>query len=99
HQSDCPAIVRSRKHEPDQWLDVEWDSRTSRLFQATVHIMVENQRGVLARVASQIAEAGSNIDSITTEEDRALFTTMHMVLEVANRLHLARFLRALLRLS
>ncbi len=98
HQSDCAAIVRSRRNEPDQWLDVEWDSRTSRLFQAAVHIMVENQRGVLARVASQIAEAGSNIDSITTEEDRALFTTMHMVLEVANRQHLARVMRALRRL-
>ncbi|MBV9361102.1 MAG: bifunctional (p)ppGpp synthetase/guanosine-3',5'-bis(diphosphate) 3'-pyrophosphohydrolase, partial [Betaproteobacteria bacterium] len=98
HQSDCPSIVRSRKNEPDQWLDVEWDPRTNRLFQAAVHVMVENQRGVLARVASQIAEAGSNIDSITTEEDRGLFTTMHMVLEVANRQHLARVMRALRRL-
>ncbi|HYL88153.1 MAG TPA: bifunctional (p)ppGpp synthetase/guanosine-3',5'-bis(diphosphate) 3'-pyrophosphohydrolase [Burkholderiales bacterium] len=98
HQSDCPSIVRSRKNEPDQWLDVEWDPRTNRLFQATVHVMVENQRGVLARVASQIAEAGSNIDSITTEDDRGLFTMMHMVLEVANRQHLARVMRALRRL-
>ncbi len=98
HQSDCPAIVRSRKNEPDQWLDVEWDPRTTRLFQAAIHVTVENQRGVLARVASQIAEAGSNIDSIATEEDRALFTTMHFVIEVANRQHLARVMRALRRL-
>ena len=98
HQSECASIVRSRKNEPDQWLDVEWDLRTSRLFQAAVHVMVENQRGVLARVASQIAEAGSNIDSIATEEDRALFTTMHLVIEVANRQHLARVMRALRRL-
>jgi len=98
HQSDCPSIVRSRKNEPDQWLDVEWDPRTNRLFQAAVHVMVENQRGVLARVASQIAEAGSNIDSITTEDDRGLFTTMHMVLEVMNRQHLARVMRSLRRL-
>jgi guanosine-3',5'-bis(diphosphate) 3'-pyrophosphohydrolase len=98
HQSECTSIVRSRKNEPDQWLDVEWDPRTSRLFQAAVHVMVENQRGVLARVASQIAEAGSNIDSIATEEDRALFTTMHLVIEVANRQHLARVMRSLRRL-
>ena len=98
HQSDCASIVRSRKNEPDQWLDVEWDPRTNRLFQAAVHVMVENQRGVLARVASQIAEAGSNIDSITTEDDRGLFTTMHMVLEVMNRQHLARVMRSLRRL-
>src|SRR5437763_703012 len=98
HQSDCASIVRSRKNEPDQWLDVEWDPRTSRLFQSAVHVMVENQRGVLARIASQIAEAGSNIDSITTEDDRGLFTTMHMVIEVANRQHLARVMRSLRRL-
>src|SRR3954465_919540 len=99
HQSDCASIVRSRKNQPDQWLDVEWDPRTNRLFQAAVHVMVENQRGVLARVASQIAESASNIDSITTEDDRGLFTTMHMVLEVANRQHLARVMRALRRLT
>src|SRR5216110_2408869 len=98
HQSECPSIVRSRKNEPDQWLDVEWDPRTNRLFQAAVHVMVENQRGVLARVASQIAEASSNIDSITTDDDRGLFTTMHIVREVMNRQHLARVMRALRRL-
>jgi GTP diphosphokinase / guanosine-3',5'-bis(diphosphate) 3'-diphosphatase len=98
HTSDCRGIVRSRKNEPDQWLDVEWDARTSRLFQAAIDVTVENHRGVLARVASQIAEAASNIDSISTEEDRALFTTMHLVIEVANRQHLARVMRALRRL-
>jgi guanosine-3',5'-bis(diphosphate) 3'-pyrophosphohydrolase len=90
--------VRSRKVEPEQWIDVEWDSRTSRLFQAAIHVTVENQRGVLAKVASEVADAGSNIDAISMEEDRAVFTTMHFVLEVANRQHLARVMRALRRL-
>ena len=98
HNSDCRAIVRSRKNEPEQWIDVEWDPRTTRLFQAAINVTVENQRGVLAKVASEIAEAGSNIDSITMEEDRAVFTAMHFVLEVANRQHLARVMRALRRL-
>jgi len=98
HNSDCRAIVRSRRNEPDQWIDVEWDPRTTRLFQAAINVTVENQRGVLAKVASEIAEAGSNIDSITMEEDRMVFTAMHFVLEVANRQHLARVMRALRRL-
>jgi GTP diphosphokinase / guanosine-3',5'-bis(diphosphate) 3'-diphosphatase len=98
HASECGAIVRSRKNEPEQWIDVEWDPRTTRLFQAAINVTVENRRGVLAKVASEIAEAGSNIDSITMEEDRAVFTTMHFVLEVANRQHLARVVRALRRL-
>jgi RelA/SpoT family (p)ppGpp synthetase len=98
HTADCRSIVRSRKNEPDQWIDVEWDPRTSRLFQAAVNVTVENQRGVLARVASAIADAASNIDSIAMAEDRAVFTTMHFVLEVANRQHLARVMRSLRRL-
>ena len=98
HATECGAIVRSRRNEPDQWIDVEWDARITRLFEAAIHVTGENQRGVLAKVASEIAEAGSNIDSITMEEDRAVFTTMHFVLEVANRQHLARVMRALRRL-
>jgi (p)ppGpp synthase/HD superfamily hydrolase len=98
HALDCPAIARARKNDPDQWIDVQWDPATERLFQAAIHVTVANQRGVLANVASEIAEAGSNIDSISMEEDRAVFTTMHLVLEVASRQHLARVMRALRRL-
>jgi (p)ppGpp synthase/HD superfamily hydrolase len=97
HVSDCGVIERSRKKEPEQWIDVEWDPRTSRLFQVAINVTVENQRGVLAKVASEIASAGSNIDAISMDEDRALFTTMHLVVEVANRQHLARVLRSLRR--
>ena len=99
HASDCGAIARSRKNEPEQWIDVEWDPRITRLFSAAIDVMVENRRGVLARVASEIAEAGCNIDSISMEEDRSVFTTMHFVVEVANRQHLARVIRALRRLT
>src|SRR6267142_226842 len=39
HASDCGSIVRSRKNEPDQWIDVEWDPRITRLFQAAINAM------------------------------------------------------------
>jgi (p)ppGpp synthase/HD superfamily hydrolase len=98
HTADCRLAARSRRVEPEQWLDVEWDRKPSRLFQAAIRVTVANQRGVLAKVASEIAEAGSNIDSISMEEDRAVYTTMLFVLEVGNRQHLARIMRALRRL-
>jgi RelA/SpoT family (p)ppGpp synthetase len=98
HDTDCRAIERSRKNEPEQWIDVEWDPASTRLYQAAIKVMVQNQRGVLAKVASEIAEAGANIDSISMEEDRAFYTNMLFVLEVSNRGHLARVMRALRRL-
>jgi guanosine-3',5'-bis(diphosphate) 3'-pyrophosphohydrolase len=98
HSEDCRAIERSRRNEPEQWLDVEWDPSSTRMYHAAIKVMVQNQRGVLAKVASEIAEAGSNIDSISMEDDRAYYTNMLFVLEVTNRAHLARVMRALRRL-
>ncbi len=99
HAADCHQIERSRKNEPDNWIEVDWDPATSKLFQAAIQVTVTNQRGVLAKVASEIADAGSNIDSITMDEDRSLYTTMLFVLEVANRRHLAQVMRSLRRLN
>jgi RelA/SpoT family (p)ppGpp synthetase len=98
HNAECRQIERSRKNEPDQWIDVEWDPAGTRLYQTAIRAMVTNQRGVLAKVASEIADARSNIDSISMDEDRTLYTTMLLVLEVSNRQHLARVMRALRRL-
>jgi len=98
HNAECKQIERSRKNEPEQWIDVEWDPAGSRLYLTAVKVMVANQRGVLAKVASEIAESGSNIDSISMDEDRSVYTTMLLVLEVSNRQHLARVMRALRRL-
>jgi RelA/SpoT family (p)ppGpp synthetase len=98
HATDCGTIERSRRNEPDQWIDVEWDPASSRLYQSSIEVMVTNQRGVLAKVASEIAESGSNIDSISMQEDRSVYTTMLLILEVSNRQHLARIMRALRRL-
>ncbi len=98
HAAGCRQVARSRRAEPGMWIDVEWDRGTSRLFQAAIKVTVANQRGVLAKVASEMAQAGANIDSISMEEDRSVYTTMLFVLEVANRQHLARVMRGLRRL-
>jgi (p)ppGpp synthase/HD superfamily hydrolase len=98
HAAECGAIERSRRNEPEQWIDVDWDPASSRLYQTAIKVMVTNQRGVLAKVASEIAEAKSNIDSISMDEDRTVYTNMLLVLEVSNRQHLARVMRALRRL-
>jgi GTP diphosphokinase / guanosine-3',5'-bis(diphosphate) 3'-diphosphatase len=54
---------------------------------------------VLAKVAAAIAEAGSNIDNVSMDEERNLYTTMHFTLQVANRMHLARVMRSLRRIQ
>jgi (p)ppGpp synthase/HD superfamily hydrolase len=68
------------------------------MFDVGIRVTVVNQRGVLAKVATEIAEAASNIDNVSMDEERGLYTSMHFTLQVANRLHLAKVMRALRRI-
>ena len=97
HTHDCPSSSRARG-DTDKWVDVEWDPDTDRLFDVNLHVVVLDQRGVLAKVASAIADAGCNIANVSVDEDRNLYATNHFTLQVANRQHLAKVLRALRRI-
>ena len=98
--SFTPMIVRlyhKNRGNSDNWLDVGWGKEINRQFEVSIKLMVTNQRGVLARVAAAIAEAGSNIDNVGMEGDGA-YTTMTFMLQVRNRHHLAQVMRNLRRI-
>src|SRR5438128_2216507 len=97
HTHDCPTAAKSRG-DPEKWLDVQWAPQTDKMFDVGIRVTVANQRGVLAKVATEIAEAASNIDNVSMDEERGLYTSMHFTLQVANRLHLAKVMRALRRI-
>jgi guanosine-3',5'-bis(diphosphate) 3'-pyrophosphohydrolase len=95
HTHDCPVIAKIHA-PPEKILDVEWDPETSKPFDVSIELTVANQRGVLAKVAAEIAEAGSNIDNISMEEgESSAYTTIHFTLQVTNRMHLAQLMRSL----
>ncbi len=97
HTDDCPIAAKSRL-DPDKWLEVQWAPEVSRLFSVSIRVAVLNQRGVLANVAAAIAECGSNIDNVSMDEDRSAHTSMHFLLQVSDRQHLARIMRGLRRI-
>jgi GTP pyrophosphokinase len=98
HTHDCPLIAKTRP-DPERLLDVEWDPETKKLFEVSIRLVVANQRGVLAQVAAEIAEAGSNIQNVAIDpEDGGAYTGMHFTLQVSNRLHLAQIMRGLRRI-
>jgi guanosine-3',5'-bis(diphosphate) 3'-pyrophosphohydrolase len=94
HTHDCPTGAKSRS-DPEKWLDVEWAPDTEKMFDVGIRVTVANQRGVLAKVATAIANAGANIDNVSMDEERDLYTIMHFTLQVSDRPHLARVMRSL----
>ncbi len=98
HTHDCPTALRSR-NDPERWLDLEWDADRQRMYQVSIRVVVANQRGVLAKVAAGIANAGANIDNLNMDEERGAYTTMYITIEVTDRAHLARVMRSLRQLQ
>ncbi|MDP2152341.1 MAG: bifunctional (p)ppGpp synthetase/guanosine-3',5'-bis(diphosphate) 3'-pyrophosphohydrolase [Methylotenera sp.] len=95
HTHDCPS-VRKFKLDPDKWLDVEWEPESSRLFKTNLNLTVANQPGMLAQIASGIADAGSNIDNVSVEEaDGSAYANLYFTVQVKNRVHLAELMRGL----
>jgi RelA/SpoT family (p)ppGpp synthetase len=97
HTHDCPIVTKART-DPDKWIDVEWAPDTERTFDVGIRLVAANQRGVLAKVATAISEAGSNIDNVSMDEERGVYTAMHFTIQVHNRLHLARVMKSLRRI-
>ena len=53
-----------------EWLDVEWEPETRKLFEVSIKLVVANQRGVLAKVAAEIAATESNIQNVARSRRR-----------------------------
>jgi GTP diphosphokinase / guanosine-3',5'-bis(diphosphate) 3'-diphosphatase len=95
HTHDCPAIRKFRL-DPDKWLDVEWEPDSDRLYKTNLNLTVANQPGMLAKIAAGIADAGSNIDNVSVEEeDGSAYANLYFTVQVKNRIHLAELMRGL----
>jgi GTP pyrophosphokinase len=92
HTHDCPSLRRGRSGE--QWLDVVWDKNITRPFDVSIKLIVANRLGVLAKVASAIAEADSNIENVNFSNEGE-YTAIYFTLQVNNRGHLANIMRNL----
>ena len=94
HHHDCPNLGDFRR-QGQSWLDVQWADEVSGEFSTTIRVDAGNQRGMLATIASIIAEQGSNIEDVRSEEHDGLSTRVRFVVLVRGRKHLASIMRRL----
>ncbi len=98
HTHDCQAI-HPFKFDPEKWVDVQWDPHIERLFKVDIRVTVTDRRGVLAKLAAEIATAESNITQVHMGDSNAgaeqKYVVIQFTLDVRHRVHLANVLRRL----
>ena len=94
HTSDCSQINQVRG-APQQLITLRWDDEVTGEYWVDVTVEVNNERGVLAALATAIAEADSNIGNINVDQRDGKHNAVTFALSVRDRKHLARVMRRL----
>ena len=99
HTGDCEVAKRNQAKEPDRWIDLVWGSELTRRFDCRIKVLVDNEKGALARVAAEIGESDANITYVTMDTDREhSMQQLRFTIQVEDRIHLARLMRNVRRI-
>ncbi len=97
HTRECVTLKKQRV-DPEQLIDVEWSSDVQGVFDAGVRLLVADRKGLLADLATAIADADANIDNVSMERpDGGEVLAMFFSVQVRDRRHLAGVMRGLKR--
>ncbi len=93
HREACGNLKNYRR-QPEKWLSVSWKLDSERLYTVEIRIDVENRVGVLAAVASNIADTHTNIEHVSVLERDGNAASLMFELQVKNRKQLATVIRS-----
>ena len=98
HRSSCKSINRTKLDSES--IELRWSENVDNNFNASIMIEVENQRGVLARVSSVIAQSEHNIESVNyTDSHETGHNRMVFVVSVKNIIQLRKLLDKLKKIK
>lgn len=100
HVASCQKLAEY-DDSPDVWTDLNWTelSRTGVVAIARIRVNATNEKGVLAKLCSAVAQANGNISTIHTVDRRPNFTELIMEIEVEDLKRLSQILAALRSLA
>ena len=98
HRIDCETAKRQMSRDAERWMEVEWGENISGMFRTMIEVSVNDERGVLGRVAGEIAARDANIVQVSMDTDAEHMALIKFTLQVRDRQHLADVFRGLRRL-
>ncbi|MEE4380178.1 MAG: bifunctional GTP diphosphokinase/guanosine-3',5'-bis pyrophosphate 3'-pyrophosphohydrolase [Candidatus Competibacteraceae bacterium] len=94
HRVTCRNVA-DYKHNPEKWIEVEWEGEISNDFPVELRLDMTNKRGTLAAISAAISAADANIENINTLEKDGITTNVNLMLSLRDRSHLAQVIRRL----
>jgi GTP pyrophosphokinase/guanosine-3',5'-bis(diphosphate) 3'-pyrophosphohydrolase len=100
HTADCAVGKRLFARDSEGWLAVGWAEQPTKAFETAISLLLTNGKGVLAEVATAVAEAEADITHIEMGDQPVSETAeLKLLLSVRDRMHLDEVMRGLKRLA
>jgi len=95
HDAQCPVMLESQK----KLVEVEWKPEEGKLYKTGIEVYCMDERGSLGLISSMLSQQGANIEDIKIEQKAGAITSLYILIEVEDRLHLSRVFKGLKSLS
>jgi GTP pyrophosphokinase len=96
HHAQCGVAKKLQHKDGERFIAVDWSDEPTRMFETAITVTVSNGKGVLARIASELAS--SEADIVRVDMDDAMDTIdLRFVVAVRDLAHMETVLRNLRR--
>ena len=92
HTDDCNNMAEFRD-SPDKCVMLGWAPNIQGEFLVELRVELENQRGMIATLATTITSTEASIEKISNEDRDAHLSIVNLSLSVRDRVHLARVMK------
>lgn len=93
HRETCKNVsdLRSKK---ENVANINWSAHVNGEFLSEIRVEVKSERGIIATLATRIAQTGTSIEGIQVDERDAENSVINLIIAVNNRIHLAKVMRS-----
>ncbi|WP_320838559.1 RelA/SpoT family protein [Zhongshania sp.] len=92
HCENCHNSIELSS-QPERVVPLSWAENIDRDFSVEMKIELTKQRGIIAVLATRVNGADGSIEKISVEDENAKISTIHLIVGVRSRVHLANIMR------
>ncbi|RYH24730.1 MAG: bifunctional (p)ppGpp synthetase/guanosine-3',5'-bis(diphosphate) 3'-pyrophosphohydrolase, partial [Alcaligenaceae bacterium] len=98
HNSACSVAKKLQHRDSERFIAVDWADEPTRMFETGIVVTVSNGKGVLARIAAELASSEADIVHVEMDDAVAMDTTdLRLIVAVHDQAHMESALRNLRR--
>lgn len=84
HRKDCYNVT-SQGHDPSRYIEVEWEQKVEKRFQAALHVRMHDEPGLLVRISNTMQSLNVSLLKMNAEVNVQSVANIDMTVELSKK--------------